>query len=95
MAAYLVCDINVTNPTQYEEYKRLAQAAVAQYGGRYLARGGEKVVLEGSWQPNRVVVLEFQDLEQARAFYESPEYKAARKARAGAAKMNLVAVAGA
>lgn len=95
MAAYLVCDINVTNPTQYEEYKRLAQAAVAQYGGRYLARGGEKVVLEGSWQPNRVVVLEFQDLEQARAFYESPEYKAARKARAGAAKMNMVAVAGA
>jgi uncharacterized protein (DUF1330 family) len=65
MAAYLVCDINVTNPTQYEEYKKLAQAAVAQYGGRYLARGGEKVVLEGSWQPNRVVVLEFPDLKQA------------------------------
>jgi uncharacterized protein (DUF1330 family) len=95
MAAYLVCDINVTNPTQYEEYKKLAQAAVAQYGGRYLARGGEKVVLEGSWQPNRVVVLEFQDLARARAFYDSPEYKAARKARAGAAKMNMVAVAGA
>jgi uncharacterized protein (DUF1330 family) len=95
MAAYLVCDIKVTNPTQYEEYKKLAQAAVARYDGRYLARGGETAVLEGSWQPNRVVVLEFPDLAKARAFYDSPEYKAARKARGGAAQMNMVAVAGA
>jgi uncharacterized protein (DUF1330 family) len=95
MAAYLVCDIKVTNPTQYEEYKKLAQAAVTHYGGRYLARGGETAVLEGSWQPKRVVVLEFADLAKARAFYDSPEYKAARKARAGAAQMNMVAVAGA
>jgi uncharacterized protein (DUF1330 family) len=94
MAAYLVCDIKVTNPTQYEEYKKLAQAAVAHYGGRYLARGGETAVLEGGWQPNRVVVLEFPDLAKARAFYDSPQYKAARKARAGAAQMNIVAVAG-
>jgi uncharacterized protein (DUF1330 family) len=95
MAAYVVCDIKVTNPTQYEEYKKLAQAAVAQHGGRYLARGGETAVLEGSWQPNRVVVLEFPDLARARAFYDSPEYKAARKARGDAAQMNMIAVAGA
>ena len=95
MAAYLLVDCRVTNPTQYEDYKRLAQVAVAQYGGRYIVRGGETVVLEGSWQPNRVVVLEFPDLQRARAFYDSIEYKKARDARAGAAQMNMVAVAGA
>jgi uncharacterized protein (DUF1330 family) len=94
MAAYLLVDCKVTNPTQYEQYKKLAQAAVAQYGGRYIARGGETVVLEGSWQPHRVVVLEFSDMQKARAFYESPEYRTARAARAGAANMNIVAVAG-
>lgn len=95
MAAYMLVDCSVTDPTKYEEYKRLAQAAVAQHGGRYIVRGGETVVLEGSWQPNRVVVLEFPDMQRARAFYDSPEYRAARQARAGAAKMNMIAVAGA
>ena len=95
MSAYMLVDIEVSDPTQYEDYKRLAQAAVAQYGGRYIARGGETVVLEGTWQPKRVVVLEFPDLERARRFYDSPEYKSARAARAGAAQMNMVAVAGA
>jgi uncharacterized protein (DUF1330 family) len=95
MAAYLLVDCKVTDPAQYEQYKQLAQAAVARYGGRYLVRGGETVVLEGSWQPNRVVVLEFLDLEKARAFYDSQEYKAARAARSSAASMNMVAVAGA
>jgi len=95
MAAYMLVDCSVTDPTKYEEYKRLAQAAVTQYGGRYIVRGGETVVLEGTWQPNRVVVLEFPDMQRARAFYDSPEYRAARQARAGAAKMNMIAVAGA
>jgi len=95
MAAYLLVDCRVTDPMQYEQYKQLAQAAVAQYGGRYLVRGGETVVLEGTWQPGRVVVLEFPDLQRARAFYESPEYRAARAARVRAASMNMVAVAGA
>jgi uncharacterized protein (DUF1330 family) len=95
MAAYLLVDCEVTDPKQYDNYKRLAQAAVAQYGGRYVVRGGETVVLEGTWKPNRVVVLEFPDLEQARRFYDSPEYRDARAARAGAARMNMVAVAGA
>ena len=83
MAAYLLVDCEVTDPKQYDNYKRLAQAAVAQYGGRYVVRGGE------------TVVLEFPDLEQARRFYDSPEYRDARAARAGAARMNMVAVAGA
>lgn len=95
MAAYMLVDISVTDPAKYEEYKRLAQTAIAQHGGRYLARGGETVVLEGSWQPNRVVIVEFPDLQRARAFYDSPEYRAAREARADAATMNMIAVAGA
>ena len=94
MAAYLVVDCKVIEPARYEHYKRLAPAAVARYGGRYIARGGETVVLEGSWQPNRVVVLEFPSLEQARAFYDSPEYREARAAREGAAQMNMIAVEG-
>ncbi|HSS70111.1 MAG TPA: DUF1330 domain-containing protein [Casimicrobiaceae bacterium] len=94
MAAYMLVDISVTDPAKYEDYKQLAQAAVAQHGGRYIVRGGQTVVLEGSWQPNRVVVLEFPDMQRARAFYESPEYRAAREARAGAATMNMIAVAG-
>ncbi|HTR59893.1 MAG TPA: DUF1330 domain-containing protein [Casimicrobiaceae bacterium] len=95
MAAYMLVDCSVTDPAKYEEYKRLAQTAIAQHGGRYLARGGETVVLEGSWQPNRVVIVEFPDLQRARAFYDSPEYRAAREARTDAATMNMIAVAGA
>ena len=95
MAAYLVVDCKVTDASRYEDYKRLAQVAVARHGGRYLVRGGETVVLEGGWQPNRIVVLEFPSLEEARAFYDSPEYAAARVARKGSAQMNMVAVAGA
>ena len=95
MAAYLLVDCEVTDPKRYDDYKRLAQAAVAQYGGRYVVRGGETVVLEGTWKPNRIVVLEFPDLERARKFYDSPEYRNARAARHGAAQMNMIAVAGA
>jgi uncharacterized protein (DUF1330 family) len=95
MAAYLLVDCEVTDPKRYDDYKRLAQAAVAQYGGRYVVRGGETVVLEGTWKPKRIVVLEFPDLEAARKFYDSPEYRDARAARAGAAQMNMIAVAGA
>ncbi len=94
MAAYLLVDCKVTDASRSEEYKRLAPPAIARYGGRYLARGGETIVLEGGWQPNRVVVLEFPSLEQAQAFYDSPEYVAARAARKGAAQMNIIAVTG-
>ncbi len=94
MAAYLLIDCKVIDASRYEDYKRLAQSAIARYGGKYLVRGGQSSVLEGTCQPNRVVVLEFPSLEQARAFYDSPEYAAARVARKGAAQMNMIAVAG-
>lgn len=94
MTAYIVVDCEVNDPAKYEEYKKLAQEAIAKHGGRYLARGGQTAVLEGDWRPNRVVILEFPSLEAARRFYTSVEYTAARRARAGAAKMNIFAVEG-
>jgi uncharacterized protein (DUF1330 family) len=94
MAAYLVVDIDVTNPTQFEEYKKLAPAAIAKYGGRYIIRGGAYEVIEGNWKPQRVTVVEFDSMEKGKAFYNSPEYQTAIKARAGAANMRMLLVQG-
>ena len=94
MAAYLVVDIDVTNPTQFEEYKKLAPAAIAKYGGRYLIRGGAYEAIEGNWKPQRLTVVEFESMEQAKAFYHSPEYQLAIKVRKGAANMNMLLVQG-
>ena len=94
MSAYIVVDGDVTDPVRYEAYKKLAQTAIAKHGGRYLVRGGETRVLEGDWQPNRIVLLEFPSANAIRRFYSSPEYKAARAQREGAAQMNMIAVEG-
>lgn len=94
MPAYIIIDIEVTDPAKYEEYRKVAPAAIAKHGGRYLARGGQSAVLEGDWRPGRLVILEFPSLEQAKNFYTSVEYTAARRVRAGAARMKLVAVEG-
>jgi uncharacterized protein (DUF1330 family) len=95
MPAYVIADVHVTDPAQYEEYRKRVPAAVAKFQGKFLARGGTHVVLEGEWNPARVVVIEFPSLALARQWYDSPEYKHARDARAGAAIMKLVAVEGA
>ena len=94
MAAYLVVDIDVTNPAQFEEYKKLAPTALAKYGGRYLIRGGAYEAVEGNWKPQRLTIVEFDSMEKAKAFYTSPEYQAAIKVRAGAAKFKALLVQG-
>jgi len=94
MVAYIVVDCEVLDLAKYEEYKKLAPEAIAKHGGKYLARGGQTAMLEGDWRPNRIVILEFPSLEAARKFYTSVEYTAARRARAGAAKMEIIAVEG-
>ena len=94
MVAYVIADIHVTDPEKYEIYKQLAPAAIAKHGGRYLVRGGHMAALEGDWKPERVVILEFPSLDQAKSFYASVEYTAARRARGSAARMNIVAVEG-
>jgi len=94
MPAYLLVNCEVTDPVRYETYKNLAPAAIAKFGGRYLVRGGAKTAIEGDWPLDRVVVLEFPDTDSARQFYDSPDYRAAREARAGAANMKMVLVEG-
>ena len=94
MPAYVIAETNVTDPERYERYKAAAPAAIAAHGGRYLARGGELAVLEGDWQPTRLVILEFPDLETAKRFYDSAEYGNAKELREGAATLRLVAVEG-
>lgn len=92
---YLIAEAKVVDPQAYERYKTLAQAAIAEFGGRYLIRGGEIEILEGSWKTApRLVVVEFESVEQAKKFYHSPAYQAAREARIGAAEMNMLVVSG-
>jgi uncharacterized protein (DUF1330 family) len=94
MPAYIIVETDITDPEQYEEYKAASPGAIAAGGGRFLVRGGEINVLEGDWQPSRLVVLEFEDLDAAKRFYDSERYQQAKQLREGAARLNMVAVAG-
>jgi uncharacterized protein (DUF1330 family) len=94
MPAYVIVETDVTDPEQYEQYKAASPAAIAAGGGRFLVRGGELAVLEGDWQPSRIVVLEFKDLEAAKRWYESQAYQEAKKLREGAASFRAIAVQG-
>jgi uncharacterized protein (DUF1330 family) len=92
--AYVIADIEVTDPEQYVRYRELSGPAVEAAGGRFLVRGGATDVLEGDRVPNRIVILEFADLQAARQWYESPRYVEARAAREGAAVASVIAVEG-
>ncbi len=94
MPAYVVVDIDVTDPEGYKEYVKLAPPTVSLYGGRYLARGGKNEVLEGDWQPHRLVILEFENSERAKAWLNSPEYTPIRALRHRYAKSNMVVIEG-
>ena len=94
MAAYLLVDIEVTDPAAYEAYRAQVPALIAAHGGRYLVRGGAAEVLEGTWQPKRTVVLEFPNMKALKAFWEDPQYQPLRTVREHAARSNLVAVQG-
>ncbi len=94
MPAYVIAETDVTDPERYERYKEASPGAIAAGGGRFLVRGGELVILEGDWQPSRLVVLEFEDLAAAKRWYESEIYQAAKKLREGAAHLRVVAVQG-
>ncbi len=94
MPAYLIADIEVTDPVGYEEYKKRVPTIIAAHGGRYLARGGANEVLEGTWRPRRSAIIEFPSLASVKAFWESPEYQPLREIRERSAKSNLVAIEG-
>lgn len=94
MPAYVIANVDVTDPARYENYKAKAQAAIAAHGGRYLVRGGQSDVVEGVFAGARFVVLEFPDLATAKTFTTSTDYAAAKAERAGAAVMNMVILEG-
>ena len=94
MSGYVIAYVEVTNPTQYEEYKKWSSAAMKAHGAEVCVRGGKIEVLEGDWTPERIVVLKFPTVEAARAFNASPEYDKARKAREGIAVMRMILVEG-
>jgi len=92
--AYVIADIDVTEPEQFGRYRELSTVAAARYGGRFLVRGGSTDVLEGDRQPARVVIVEFDSVEAARRWYDSPEYREARAVRQAASTSSFVLVEG-
>ena len=94
MPAYVVIEIEVQDPETYEAYKKLAPPAIAAYGGRYLARGGRTETLEGDWSPKRLVILEFDSVERAQAWWASPEYAEAKALRQSCSSAKMVVMEG-
>lgn len=97
MPAYIILETPRLSPEQLEPYQRAmaaGPAAVEACGGRFIANGGEVAVLEGDWHPKRILLLEFPDLEAAKRFHESPEYREAKRLREGLPDLNIVAVDG-
>ena len=94
MAAYVIAEVDVQDGALFEEYRKLVPATIAQYGGKYIVRGGATETKEGGWIPKRVVVLEFPSMDQARKWYHSPEYKPLLEMRLKAADAKLILVEG-
>jgi uncharacterized protein (DUF1330 family) len=95
MSAYLIAHLDVTDAAKYEAYRTAVPAVIELFGGRYLVRGGAVEVLEGAWQVPRLVILTFDNMDQARLFYRSPEYQEVLPLRLAAAKGDVVLVEGA
>ncbi len=95
MPAYLIVDTKISNAEQYEIYKAKAKPIAESYGGKYIVRGGELDVLEADlWSPTRMVVIEFPDMDAARAFANAPEYQPVKKIRQDNAECTLFIVDG-
>ena len=93
-SGYIIASVTVTNPEQYEEYRKWSSAAMQAHNAEVCVRGGQVKVLEGDWNPGRTVILKFPSFEAAQAFYDSAEYRKVRAAREGAAIMRMVCVEG-
>ena len=94
MPGYIITNAEVFDNEAYGEYGKLAPDAIEKFGGKFLTRGGAAEILEGDWEPHRIVVVKFDSVEQARNMYNSPEYQAAKKKRLGAANFNMIVVEG-
>jgi uncharacterized protein (DUF1330 family) len=94
MPAYLIVDLDVHDPAGMREYLEGVPKTLAKYGGRYLVRGGKFEIVEGNWQPTRVVLVEFPSMEQAKLWYDCEDYKELRAARFKSATSDIVLVEG-
>ena len=94
MAGYIIVDVQVTDPEAYERYKAAVPATLAAYGGKFLVRGGRAETLEGNWEPKRIVVLEFESMEKAKAWWSSQEYAVPKQLRQSASLTKMIVVEG-
>ena len=94
MPAFVIVEIEVHDPEGYESYKSLVPASLDAYDGRFIARGGTTESLEGDWTPERIVLLEFPNLERARQWWNSPEYRDAKAIRMRTAQTRMIATEG-
>jgi len=94
MAAYVVVQVDVKDPVRYEDYKRMVPESLAKYGGRFLVRGGRTETLEGTWDPNRFVLVEFPDVARARAWWASQDYADAKALRQATSTTQMILVEG-
>lgn len=94
MAAYVVVQVDVTDPVRYEDYRKMVPASLEKYGGRFLVRGGRTHTMEGGWAPKRFVLVEFPSAEQAKAWWASPEYAEAKALRQATSDSQLIIAEG-
>jgi uncharacterized protein (DUF1330 family) len=94
MSAFIIVEIAVKDAAGYEEYKKLTPASIAAYNGKFVVRGGHCETLEGGWAPQRIVVLEFPDVNSAKAWWASEEYAPAKAIRLRTARTKMIVVNG-
>ena len=94
MSAYVIVQVDVKDPTRYEDYKKMVPPSLEKFGGRFIVRGGKTHTLEGDWAPKRFVMVEFPSVEQAKAWWHSPEYRAARDLRWATAESQMIIAEG-
>ncbi|HEV2045313.1 MAG TPA: DUF1330 domain-containing protein [Chthoniobacterales bacterium] len=94
MSAYVIVDLEIVDPTGFEEYKKRVVPLVEKYGGEYIVAGGQIETLEGDWKPKRIVVLEFESMQRAKDWLNCEEYREPRKIRDRTAKTKMILVEG-
>ncbi len=94
MAAYIVVQLEITDPETFETYRAQVPATLEQFGGEFIVRGGDMEILEGEWAAPRCVILKFPDMEAAKAWHASPEYEGPMALRQAASKGNMIVVDG-
>lgn len=90
MPAYLIVNIEITDPDKYAEYIKVCPATVSKFGGKYIARGGKAEKMEGNYEPKRMVLLQFDTMEQAKAWWASEEYRIPKSIRHASSKTDMI-----